>query len=160
MASEAYKLAQLEARTQLASQVLGLLQDPIWSTIGGFVAIHELRRRNLIGPVADDVLYAGLITINAARTPGITDLAGKGISAAGAIAAGAIGAAGTIGAGLAVKKGISAIATKAPTGAAAIALLPVGIATSMAAADLRRKGYTVSTKPAFGGATGKAGEIY
>ena len=158
MASETYKLAQLEARVQLTSQVLGLLSDPVWSTIGGFVAIHELRKRNLIGPVADDILYAGLITINASRVPGVTELAGKGISAAGAVAAGALSAAGTVAAGAALKKGITAVASKTGAGTAGIALLPVGIGTSLAAAELKRKGYTVD-RPQYGGA-GQAGEVY
>ena len=89
--SEALKIAKLEARTQLQSQVLGLFTDPLWSTIGGFVAVHELRKRDMIGPVADDVLYAGLIAINTARTPGLADLAGRGLGTAGLVAAGAAG---------------------------------------------------------------------
>jgi hypothetical protein len=88
--SEAYKIAKLEADTAIISQVIGLATDPLWSTIGGFVAIHELRRQDMIGPVADDVLYAGVIAINTARQPAMMELAGKGISAA-ASAAGAAG---------------------------------------------------------------------
>jgi hypothetical protein len=87
--SEALKIAKLEARTQLQSQVLTLLTDPLWSTIGGFVTVHELRRRDMIGPVADDILYAGIIAINTARTaPGVVDLAGRGLGTAGLVAAG------------------------------------------------------------------------
>lgn len=99
MASEAMKLARLEAATQLQSQLLGLLQDPLWSTIGGFVAVHELRKREMIGPVADDVLYAGIIAINTARTPGVLELAGKGLSAAAAAGGAAAGGAAAYGAG-------------------------------------------------------------
>jgi hypothetical protein len=82
----------------LQSQILALCTDPLWSTIGGFVAIPELRKRELIGPVADDVLYAGVIAINTARQPAMMELAGKGITAAGAAVGGAAGAAGAVGA--------------------------------------------------------------
>jgi hypothetical protein len=102
MASDALKIARLEASTQLTSQVLSLAADPLWSTIGGFVVVHELRKRDLIGPVADDILYAGIISVNAARQPALLDLAGKGLSA-GAAAAGAVaGAAGAAAVGKAV----------------------------------------------------------
>jgi hypothetical protein len=98
MANVVLKIARLEANTQLTSQAMGLLADPLWSTILGFVAIHELRKRELIGPVADDVLYAGVIAINTARQPAIMELAGKGITAASAAAGAAAGAAGAYGA--------------------------------------------------------------
>lgn len=102
MASETMKLARLEAATQLQSQLLGLLQDPLWSTIGGFVAVHELRKRDLIGPVADDILYAGIIAINTARQPAMAKWAttgiSTGISAAVGAAAGVAGGAGAAGA--------------------------------------------------------------
>jgi hypothetical protein len=92
MASDALKIAKLQARTELTSQVIALTTDPLWSTIAGFIAIHELRRANLIGPVADDVLYAGVIAINTARQPALMDLAGKGLSTAATVAVGASGA--------------------------------------------------------------------
>jgi len=97
--SDALKIAKLEADTALVSQVIGLATDPLWSTIGGFVAIHELRKRELIGPVADDVLYAGVIAINTARQPAMMELAGKGISAAAAAAGAAAGVGGAYVAG-------------------------------------------------------------
>jgi hypothetical protein len=147
--SDVLRIAELEARTQLTSQVIGLVADPLWSTILGFVAIHELRKRNLIGPVADDILYAGVIAINTARTPALTDLAGKGLGTLATIGVGAASAAGTVGAGYVAKKGITAVASKG-SGGAAVALLPVGIATALAAKELERKGYTVS-RPGFGG---------
>jgi hypothetical protein len=105
--SEAMKLAQLQARTELASQGLALLTDPLWSTIGGFVAIHYLRKQDLIGPVADDVLYAGVIAINTARQPAMMELAGKGISAAAAAAGAAGGVAATYAAGKVGQKLVS-----------------------------------------------------
>jgi len=104
MPSEAMKIAKLQARTELTSQAMGLLADPLWSTVLGFVAIHELRKRELIGPVADDVLYAGVIAINTARQPAMMDLAGKGITAAAGAAGAAVGAAGAVGAAYAGQK--------------------------------------------------------
>lgn len=98
MASDVLKIARLQSRTELTSQALGLLADPLWSTILGFVAIHELRKRELIGPVADDVLYAGVIAINTARQPAMMELAGKGMTAAAGAAGAAAGAAGAYGA--------------------------------------------------------------
>jgi hypothetical protein len=89
VSSDALKIARLQARTELTSQVIALTTDPLWSTIAGFIAIHELRKANLIGPVADDVLYAGVIAINTARQPALMDLAGKGLSTAGTLAIGA-----------------------------------------------------------------------
>lgn len=104
MASDAVKIARLSAQTQLQSQVLGLVTDPLWSTIAGFVAIHELRKREMIGPVADDVLYAGVIAINTARQPALMEFAGKGLSAAAGAAGAAAGAAGAVGAAYAGQK--------------------------------------------------------
>ena len=97
MPNEAMKIARLQARTELTSQAMSLLADPLWSTVLAFVAIHELRRRDMIGPVADDVLYAGVVAINTARQPAIMELAGKGISAAASAAGAAAGAAGAVG---------------------------------------------------------------
>lgn len=104
MRNQALKLARLEASTQLTSQAMSLLADPLWSTILGFVAIHELRKRELIGPVADDVLYAGVIAINTARQPAMVELAGRGLSAAAGAAGAAAGAAGAVGAAYAGQK--------------------------------------------------------
>jgi len=94
MASDTLKISRLQASTELTSQAMSLLADPLWSTVLGFVAIHELRKRDLIGPVADDVLYAGVIAINTARQPAMMELAGKGISVAAGAAGAAAGAAG------------------------------------------------------------------
>ena len=95
--SDAVKIARLSAATQLSSQLLGVVTDPLWSSILGFVAVHELRKQDLVGPVADDILYAGIIAINTARQPAIMELAGKGISAAAGAAGAAAGAAGAVG---------------------------------------------------------------
>lgn len=114
MASEALRIARLQASTELTSQCIALLTDPLWSTIGGFVAIHELRKRELIGPVADDVLYAGVIAINTARQPALQELAGKGLSAFGA-AAGAAGGVGVGAAGVAVGKKLLSQGKGAPS---------------------------------------------
>lgn len=153
--SDAVRIAELEARTQLTSQVLSLVADPLWSTIGGFVAVHELRKRNLIGPVADDVLYAGIIAINTARQPALMDLAGKGLSALGTAGIAAATTAGTLATGYAAKRGITAVATKATGRGAGVALLPVGIGTALAAKELERKGYYVD-HPSLG----SEGEMY
>jgi len=77
MASDAVRIARLSASTQLTSQALGVVTDPVWSTILGFVVVHELRKQDLVGPVADDLLYAGLIAINCART-GVLQQGGGG----------------------------------------------------------------------------------
>jgi len=110
MSNTALKIAKLQCETQLQSQVLGFVTDPLWSTILGFVAVHELRKRDLVGPVADDILYAGIIAVNTARTPGLADLAGKGLNVVGEVATAAVGGAiagklltGAAGAGVAAK---------------------------------------------------------
>jgi len=92
MKSDTLKIAELSCRTQLSSQLLGVACDPLWSTILGFVAVHELRKQDLVGPVADDILYAGIIAVNTARTPGLTDLAGKGMSLISEVGTAAVGA--------------------------------------------------------------------
>jgi len=92
MKSDTLKIAELSCRTQLSSQLLGVVCDPLWSTILGFVAVHELRKHDLVGPVADDILYAGIIAVNTARTPGLTDLAGKGVSLISEVGTAAVGA--------------------------------------------------------------------
>jgi hypothetical protein len=84
--------------------VVGLLTDPLWSTVLGFVAVHELKQAKLIGPVAEDVLYAGIITVNAARTPGIANAIGSSLGLEGLVTGGlAGGAAGKLAAGSTVK---------------------------------------------------------
>jgi hypothetical protein len=93
--SEALKIARLSASTQLTSQIVGLATDPLWSTVLGFVAVHELRKQDLIGPVADDILYAGMIAINTARTPGLAGMVGSALGLENVLlpaAAGAVGA--------------------------------------------------------------------
>lgn len=149
--SDAVRIAELECSTQLLSQILGFVTDPLWSTIGGFAAVHYLRKQKLIGPVADDALYAGIIAINTARQPALMELAGKGLSVLGTAGI----AAGTVAAGYVAKKGITAVVTKGAQtrpgpGAAGIALLPVGIGTALAVKDLERKGYLVD-RPRVGG---------
>ena len=94
MASDAVKIARLSAATQLTSQVLAITTDPLWSTVLGFVAVHELRKQDLVGPVADDILYAGMIAINTARTPGLAGMVGSALGLENVVlpaAAGAIG---------------------------------------------------------------------
>jgi len=115
MASDAMKIARLQCSTQLTSQMLGIVTDPLWSTILGFCAVHKLRKEDLVGPIADDILYAGIIAINAARTPGLQDLAGKGIDTVGMLGAGATGLlAGKVLAGAGAAAGTAAVtATKA-----------------------------------------------
>ena len=98
MTSDAVKIARLSCATQLTSQILALATDPMWSTIGGFVVIHELRKKDMVGPVADDLLYTGVIAINTARQPEVMEWAGNGMSAAASAAGAAIGAAGAVGA--------------------------------------------------------------
>ena len=77
-ATEALRLERERRRTarvaqemQLQHDLIGVLCDPLWSSVLGFVAIHQARKMDLIGPVADDVLYAGVIAINSTRA-GIT----------------------------------------------------------------------------------------
>jgi hypothetical protein len=117
MTSDAVRIARLSASTQLTAQLLAVTTDPLWSTVLGFVAVHELRKRDLIGPVADDILYAGMIAINTARTPGLAGMVGSALglenvvlpAAAGAIGAKVFGqaaggaAAGTVAGGVAKK---------------------------------------------------------
>lgn len=103
--------------------------DPLWSTIFGFVAVHELRKRELLGPVADDILYAGIIAVNVGRSPGLQDLAGKGIDAVGMIGAAATGlVAGKV---LSGSRGVGGAAGSAAVGAKAASaglLLPASVA--------------------------------
>lgn len=139
MKSDALRIAQLSCSTQLTSQAIGVLCDPLWSTILGFVAVHELRKRDLVGPVADDLLYAGIIAVNTARTPGLTDLAGKSIGLVGEVATAAVGGAiaskvlaGAAGAGAAAKAAsvapelLTAGKVAAITGTMGLVMLPSG----------------------------------
>jgi hypothetical protein len=89
--SEALKIAQLQCRTQLESQMLGIVTDPLWSSILGFCAVHKLQKEDYIGPLAADALYVGIIAVNSARSPGLQDLAGKGIDVAGMAGAAGVG---------------------------------------------------------------------
>jgi hypothetical protein len=91
---EALKIARLSASTQLTSQIVGLTTDPLWSTVLGFVAVHELRKQDLIGPVADDILYAGMIAINTARTPGLAGTVGSALGLENVLIPGVAGAVG------------------------------------------------------------------
>jgi len=77
--ADSVKIAEIEARTKLWSDVRTVLTDPLWSSILGFVVIHEARRANLVGPVADDLLYTGVIAINTTRA-GITREAREGVT--------------------------------------------------------------------------------
>jgi drug/metabolite transporter (DMT)-like permease len=133
MASDAVKIARLQCRTQLASQTLAIATDPLWSTILGFVVVHKLRKENLVGPVADDILYAGIIAINSARTPGVQELAGKGLNVLGLGAAGVLGLA--AGKGLAGKELAGKGLAGKGLGAAAAggAVLPVAGVVALAA---------------------------
>lgn len=65
--TEAVRLAEIHARSELWKDTRAVLTDPLWSSILGFIVIHEARRANLVGPVADDLLYGGVIAINTAR---------------------------------------------------------------------------------------------
>jgi hypothetical protein len=139
MASDTLKIARLSAATQLTSQVLEIATDPLWSTVLGFAVVHELRKQDLIGPVADDILYAGMIAINTGRSPGLARMVGGALglenviipAAAGAVGAKVFGqaaggaAAGTV-AGSVAKK---SLLTKALP--AAKVLLPVAITAAV-----------------------------
>ncbi|MCJ7510310.1 MAG: hypothetical protein MUP14_05445 [Dehalococcoidia bacterium] len=151
--SEAYKLTRLQCETQLASQVLGIVTDPLWSTILGFAAVHELRKNDLVGPVADDILYAGIIAINSARTPGLQDLAGKGIellptaaAAAGGFLAGkSLQTGGAAAGGALVPTVAKQAASKGLLATAARVALPAGLTVAgLAAIDK----IMLATKPA------------
>ena len=67
----AVQLARIQAGRDLAKDLTQVLCDPLWSSVLGFVVVHEARKANLVGPVADDILYAGIIAINSTRA-GIT----------------------------------------------------------------------------------------
>lgn len=64
----ALALAGVEARRELVREAARVVCDPLWSSILGFVVVHEARQANLVGPVADDLLYSGIIAVNTARS--------------------------------------------------------------------------------------------
>lgn len=126
MASDAVRIARLSASTQLTSQALGVVTDPVWSTILGFVVVHELRKQDLVGPVADDLLYAGLIAINCART-GVAQQGGRALGLENVILPAAVVAVGAKVLSSTVKTGGAAVA------GAAGSLLPVAGVAALAA---------------------------
>lgn len=141
MASDALKIARLEALTQLQSQAIGLINDPIVSSIGGFVVVHKLEKENLIGPLAAEALYAGIIIINTGRTPALPQLAGQALGLAGAALAGAAGGAAAGAAGKLLPAAGGAAAGAGVTKAAAVGkvvakVLPWAAAGAAAAAVL------------------------
>lgn len=77
--SEAVKLARIKADSELQRELLRVLCDPLWSSVLGFIVVHEARQANLVGPVADDVLYGGIIAINTARS-GVAKEAREGVT--------------------------------------------------------------------------------
>ena len=86
--SEAVRIAQIQSRDKTIHEVANVLCDPLWSSILGFVVVHEARKADLVGPVADDLLYAGIITINSARAGIITEARETATGLAGALASG------------------------------------------------------------------------
>jgi hypothetical protein len=79
------ELARIQAGRDLAKDATLVLCDPLWSSVLGFVVVHEARKANLVGPVADDLLYAGIISINASRAGLVKEAAGVAESAMGTI---------------------------------------------------------------------------
>lgn len=65
--SEAVRIAEIQRDRAMWADVRAVVTDPLWSSVLGFIVIHEARKANLVGPVADDILYAGVIAINSAR---------------------------------------------------------------------------------------------
>ena len=99
--------AQIEMQRELMRSCTQVLCDPLWSSVLGFAAVHALRKADMIGPVADDILYAGVIAINTARS-GVAREAREGavgmLDAAGRMIGGARDMAGSV-AGLLAKPG-------------------------------------------------------
>lgn len=73
------KLARIAQERELARDVVNVLCDPLWSSVLGFIIVHEARQANLVGPVADDILYGGIIAINTARS-GVAREAREGVT--------------------------------------------------------------------------------
>lgn len=61
-------IARIAAQAQARHDLLQLACDPLWSTVFGFILVHEARRADLLGPIADDILYTGIVAINTARS--------------------------------------------------------------------------------------------
>lgn len=70
--------ATIQLQRDLIRSATTVVTDPLWSSILGFAAVHELRQANLVGPVADDLLYSGIVAINTTRA-GITREAREGV---------------------------------------------------------------------------------
>jgi len=132
--SDVVRVAKISARTQLQSQALGLVTDPLWSSVLGFVAVHELHKHNMIGPVSESVLYAGIIAINTARQPGVASAVGSalGVDGLGGLVAGGVAgaAAGGISGGAAAG---GAAAGGAAAGGGIAGVLPAAGALALAA---------------------------
>lgn len=91
--SDALKIAELQCRTQLESQVIGLISDPIISTIGGFVICNKLSEKGYLSGSQSAIIEAGIVAINTARiAPQLQQLAGSAISTLEAVGVGAVGA--------------------------------------------------------------------
>ena len=85
MKSDAVRIAEIQERQAFTHGALAVLCDPLWSSILGFILIHEARKNDLVGPRADDALYLGVIAINTTRA-GITREAREGlVGVAGAV---------------------------------------------------------------------------
>lgn len=95
----ARQAANIELQRELLRGTITVLCDPLWSSVLGFAVVHELRKADLIGPVADDILYAGVIAINTARS-GVAREAREGavgmLDAAGRMIGGARDMAGSV----------------------------------------------------------------
>jgi hypothetical protein len=92
-----------------------------------------MRKEGWVGPVADDILYAGIIAINTARTPGLAGPVGKALGLENVVLPAAAGA---VGARLFASRGAAAAGGGAAAGGAAaagVALLPVAAVTALAA---------------------------
>lgn len=60
--------ANIELQRELMRDLTTVIVDPLWSSVLGFAVVHELRKANMVGPVADDILYGGIVAINTARS--------------------------------------------------------------------------------------------
>ena len=86
--SEAVRVAEIAARADAFREVTKLLADPLWSSVLGFIVVHEARKHNLVGPVADDLLYGGIIAINTERSGVAHEAAGVAQSGLNALVGG------------------------------------------------------------------------